>query len=99
VPASADCIAFVSISWPDSCIIPKVEHGGFQMSIRILTKRASGQETDELYETVAAGEKSLGNMLNLHRTVGHTIAQIGDVYTITDRHGAFVERIERVPSV
>jgi hypothetical protein len=63
------------------------------MSIRIRTRRANGQENEELYPTEADGLQALERNLSVHRRAGHTVTTdpLGTRHTVTDANGNFVQ--------
>jgi hypothetical protein len=64
------------------------------MSVKIRTRRANGQDTEELYATESQGLAALDSNLNVHRRLGNIVVQEGMIYTVTDRGGIFVQRSE-----
>ena len=69
------------------------------MSITIRTRRANGQTTEELYGKEKQGIAALESTLRAHQKAGNTVTQNGNIYTVTDAHGAFVQESEVVSSV
>jgi hypothetical protein len=68
------------------------------MSIQIRTRRADGHEDEELHAREAEGMAALERNLSTHRSRGHTVTPNGSgtLYTVTDRHGVFVQESEVV---
>lgn len=61
------------------------------MSIRIRTRRANGEYSDQRYMTEAAALEALEYRLYVHRSSGHLITRTGDTYLVTDGTGAFIQ--------
>jgi hypothetical protein len=63
------------------------------ISIRIRTRQANGEYSDQRYMTEAAGREALEYRLYVHRTNGHTVTQVGDgdTYLVIDSKGALVQ--------
>jgi hypothetical protein len=70
------------------------------MSVRIRTRRANGQESEELYAQETEGLRALHRNLDTHRRLGHNISRndAGTLFTVTDQKGTLVQESEIIRS-
>jgi hypothetical protein len=64
------------------------------VTISIRTKSANGRQSYEQYDSDDLSRKMLATVLDAHRAGGMAIAVQGDAYVVTDKVGAFVQRVE-----